>query len=343
MKKLLAGVLVGALTLISTVNVSAFTESCSGQWGGDSGVNYNYISDGTLIVKGTNGTESITVKHDTATDINDADFKNVIIDNVENVGVGTDYIFNHYYTTNLTSFYVNATNVGKLADLRRYCEVEFGEDVQSIGSQALGSGNFETDVPIKITIPSSVTSLADDWITLWRADITIVCEYGSAAYNWAVDKQDNGRVDVNIELYDYSAYSNVTIDNTQKYTIVVPETITFNWSNLGWECDTFLGVIGTVPNGASLKIKTDESFTILGETISSVETVNVSTEDSNTVNSNTFLVTTLDKDALDNATDDIEVNDATETGYRIDYTCVTDSVKLMKQSYSGVMKFMVTE
>lgn len=341
LKKITAGLVVCTVAIVSAVSANAFTGSSAGQWGSDVGVEYNYNSDGTLVIRGTDGTEDITSVCDSTLA---SDISNIIIDNVDSVGTNT-YIFdaNARY---IDSFYINATNVGKITNqgtVPNYTTIVFGNDVRTVGSHAFGEAKYSATNQLKVVIPSTVTSLADDWIELYKGNITVVCEYGSEAYNWALSKQNISNVTVNIELADYTAYSNVIIDNTQQYAIVVPETISFSWSNLGWECDTFLGIIGTLPDGVSLTVKTDDTFTVLGDTVASLETVKVSTEDVNTVKSNQMLITTISKDVLANATDTIEVNTETKTGYKIDYNCITESEKLMKQTYNGAMKFLVAE
>ena len=341
LKGIMTGLLVGILTVIGTVSAHAFVESSSGQWGSDVGVEYNYNSDGTLVIKGTNGTEIISSECDSNLALN---VKNVIIDNANEIGT-SEYIFGQN-SAYVESYYINVTNVKKVTSIGiqpSYNTIVFGNDVETIGAQAFGEGNYSSHNHLKIVIPSNVTSIADNWIKLYSGDVTVVCEYGSEAYNWALSKQNISNVTVNIELADYTAYSNVIIDNTQQYAIVVPETISFSWSNLGWECDTFLGIIGTLPDGVSLTVKTDDTFTVLGDTVASLETVKVSTEDVNTVKSNQMLITTISKDVLANATDTIEVNTEAKTGYKIDYNCITESEKLMKQTYSGAMKFLVAE
>lgn len=347
MKKIISALLISSLLLINTVKVSAFVGSSSGQWGEDEGVNYVYNSDGTLLIKGTNGTEVVDSVCDSSMM---KELKNIVVDNVGNVGVGSTYVFEHTSSLDLGYCYVNAETVesfikAKMSTTSYFIEADtiiFGDNVKSIAEYAFNGDLYARNKPMKIVIPATVTSIADTCMNFDVGEFTIVCEYGSEAYNWASNKQNyhwGSSVKINIELSDFTAYSSVVLDATQGYDLVVPETIYFEWGRSGWESNPFVGVIGTIPSAYTLEIKTDESFTVIGDTSAIMEKVNVSTEADNTVVRDQMIVTSIDSDTLSNATDSFEIGSETKQGYKITYKCVTDNSKLVKQVYRGYMKF----
>lgn len=331
-KKVISKLLVASMVLSNTLAVGAFTNSCSGQWSTDTDVNYTYCSDGTLVIKGDSGTESL---YSPCSDVlNEVDVKTVYISNVAEINPSL-YIFNTD-SYNIEYMYIDAVYVDGLINngsTFAIKEVQFGTNVTTLCSDILTA----TD-DLRITIPNNVTSIADDWLYGLGGSIpTIICEYGSEAYNWSLSKGSQ----VNIELMDITAQSEVTVDNTQTFEIIVPESIEFYKSNNGWEGDTYLGVVGEVTG--EIKVTTDKQFKVVGEAIPSTETVTVDTEDSNTVENTLTLVTTISEDTLDNATDSIDVNGNSRQGYKIEYKCTVDSGKIMKQVYKGTVRYIISE
>lgn len=351
MKKIISALLVSSLILINTVKVSAFVGSSSGQWGEDVGVNYNYNSNGTLVIKGTDGTEVVDSVCDSSMV---KELKNIIVDNVGNVGVDSTYVFEHTSSLELGYCYINAETVESFIKAKmsttsyniKTNTIIFGDNVKSIAEYAFNGDVISRDTPTKVVIPATVTSIADTCMNFYSGEFTIVCEYGSEAYNWALNKQSyhqGSRVKINIEIANYTAYSNVVLDASQKYDIVVPETIEFKWSKQGWHSDTYIGVIGVIPDGSYIEIKTDDSFQLLGETVKTLENINVSTDNENTVNRNQMIVTTVTHDILENSTDNFEINNETKIGYKVEYKCIAENNTLIKQTYRGIMKFIIAE
>lgn len=368
-KTILSSLLILSLVVCSNISVvNAFTNSCSGEWSYlCRDVYYNYNSDGTLVFKGTNGTEDLigninTNSNGPVVDAPDdfkknwkTDISTVIFNNLDTVGyyaTGNNAITSTSWvlgltsgdSCNITTIICDANKMGSFArNLNSLEYFSFGSNAEAIGKGAFGEAAITTGA--KIVIPSNVTTIDENCMYITSdTNITVVCDYGSAAYNWAVDRAAAyPDATINIELTDITASSAVELDNTQKYEVIVPETTEFAYSNEGWKGDTFLGIVGTVPNGVELKVKTDSSFIILGDEIISAESVTVSTEDENSVKSGATWVTTLDKDTIDTATDTIEYNNETKQGYKIDYKCVVNSGKLMKQTYNGTINFLITE
>lgn len=335
------GVLMSVAMLFSTVPANAYTNSCSGNWGKSNSVTYNYCSDGTLFIEG-DGTEFLTSGYDDV--VNSGDIKNLYIKNIDEIERrdGLTYLLPSGLADSIEYCYLDAGTMSYIlgndysSSLK---EVVFGNNVTTLGSYVLAATEG-----IRITMPSTITSINDDWIIIRHdeVDITIVCEYGSEAYQWAFQKQKGGYYkNINIELMDVVAKSAVTLDNTQKYQVVVPETIELEKHETGWGCETYLGVVGELDN--FITIKTSKSFNIIGEDIPSTEKVLVSTEDENLVDDENLVIVKIEADDLANATDDIEINDTTESGYKIDYTCDVENGKVMKQVYSGYMTFIVSE
>lgn len=351
--KKLVGMLMCGVLLANTIPANAFTNSCSGQWGEDVGVNYNYNSDGTLVIKGETGTESLTAKAGTSafgtgelsTKWKD-DVKSIMIENINCLNpsiVNSNAIFSGNTYGNLEYVFINAETTGAFADsIGNIKTIVFGDKVRTINQ------NFaflKDSANLTIYIPSTVTYIDEEAFPgLGKyCNVNVVCEYGSVAYNWAkhIDSAYI-HVNVNIELYETQSTSQVVIDNRALYEIIVPENTTFKYTSDGWVADTFCGVVGTLPEGLDLTIKTDEEFRVIGDEIIAVENVSTTTEDSLSSTANGIITTTLDKATLDSKPHEIQINDTTtEPGYKIDYKCKTQSPHLMKQSYSGVIKFLI--
>lgn len=335
------GVLMSVAMLFSTVPANAYTNSCSGNWGNSNSVTYNYCSDGTLFIEG-DGTEFLTSGYDDV--VNSGDIKNLYIKNIDEIERrdGLTYLLPSGLADSIEYCYLDAGTMSYIlgndynSSLK---EVVFGNNVTTLGSYVLAATEG-----IRITMPSTITSINDDWINIRHdeVDITIVCEYGSEAYQWAFQKQKGGYYkNINIELIDVVAKSAVKLDNTQSYQVVVPETIELTKTESGWGCETYLGVVGEIDN--YITIKTSKSFNIVGEDTPSTERVLVSTEDENLVDHDSLVVVKIEKDDLSNATDSIELNGNSEQGYKVEYDCKLENQRVMKQVYSGSMEFIITE
>lgn len=357
-KKLLGMLMCGVL-MFNTIPVGAFTNSCEGQWGNNTGVNYKYNSDGTLIISGETGTESIS--WDSANTVSNApsfqelganwstDVKSVFIDNLSSVFTSNELgwsLFNAV-SHNISYAYLNAEEIGQVFQgVSNIDTIVLGDDVKSIGKGFIFSGNTSNEVAdFTIHIPSTVTSISTDALSVsssWVFNMTVVCEYGSAAYNWAVAMSNRYTSStINIELMDVLAQSNVVVDNSQNYQVVVPETISFEKSADGWFGDSFLGIVGKL-NG-SITVKTNKSFKVVGEDDPSSENVTVSTNNASTTEDNGFLKTTITKQDLEDASDEIDINGTPTQGYLIDYDCKVDSERIMRQKYTGTLYYIISE
>lgn len=358
LKKIFCVLMAGVLLVSNTTIANAFSNSCSGQWSDDEGVSFSYNSDGTLIVVGENGTESATASTTYAfkgTDLDknwSTDVTSIIVENLDTFGPISSSPITMFNNSNHNIQYasINATNVGAVfSRVSTLDTIVFGEDVRTINEKFIEYS--DTSSNITMYIPSTVTYISEkaylySRTSSWSSAIftlNVVCEYGTVGYNWATYmKNAFPNATVNIELYETQATSQIEIDNRALYEIVVPEKTVFKYTTEGWVADTYLGVTGTLPEGLDLSIKTDESFKVIGDEIIAVETVDTTTEDANSVTSNGIITTTLNKQILESQPHTIDLDENTsEGGYKIDYQCKTQSPYLMKQSYSGVIKFLI--
>lgn len=352
--KKLVGMLMCGVLLANTIPANAFTNSCAGDWGADSGVKYSYNSDGTLVIKGETGSETLSYQagvqafgtgSDLATNRNQ-DIKSIIVDNLSCFSTSTSvssaiFMGNNYGSIEYVS--INAETLGAFVDsVGNIKTIVFGDKVRTIKKNF---APLRDSITLTLYIPGTVTFIDEEAFPGLGTycTVNVVCEYGTAGYNWA-KHIDNSypHVNVNIELYETQATSQVVIDNRALYEIVVPENTTFKYTSDGWVADTFCGVVGTLPEGLDLTIKTDEEFRVIGDEIIAVEKVSTTTEDPLSSTANGIITTTLDKATLDSKPHEIQINETTtEPGYKVDYKCKTQSPHLMKQSYSGVIKFLI--
>lgn len=355
-KKLLGMLMIGVL-LFNTIPVGAFINSCEGQWGTSTGVTYKYNSDGTLVIRGETGSEVIgsdvnNTANNLVTDSTEwalnwsSDVKTVIIDNVDTIfknGSTASYCMFGSNKIKHISLNARVIDTGVFARLTSAETIILGEDVRRIESKAF---NAWTDDKFTIYMPSTIEYIAEDAYHSYgsgiQPNITVVCEYGSTAYNWAKSlKVQYPSATINIELMDILAQSNVVVDNSQNYQVVVPETISFEKSADGWFGDSFLGLVGRL-NGY-VTVKTNKSFKVVGEDDPSSENVTVSTDNASTTEDNGFLKTVVGKQDLADATDEIDINGTPAEGYRIDYECKVDSERIMRQKYTGTLNYIISE
>lgn len=352
-KKLIGAVMIGVV-LCNTIPVGAFINSCEGQWGTSTGVTYKYNSDGTLVIRGETGSEVIgsgadntannLVTGSTEWALNwSSDVKTVIIDNVDTIFKNGSTAYYMFSSNKIKHISLNARviDTGVFDRLTSAETIILGEDVRRIESKAF---NAWTEDKFTIYMPSTIEYIAEDAYHSYgsgiQPNITVVCEYGSTAYNWAKSlKVKYPSATINIELADVLAKSNVEVDNSQNYQVVVPETISFGKSEDGWSAHSFLGVVGSL-NGY-ITVKTSKSFKVVGEDNPSSENVTVTTDDGE--EDGGFLKTRITKEGLANATDDIDINGTPTLGYRIDYDCKVDNERIMRQKYVGTLNYIITE
>ena len=355
------GVVALSLTMIVEVKtpVNAFTSDQSGYLG-KKGLTYDYSSSGVLTIKGDSslgefnklvlgiGTSSSDDSQDTrlyldnsftqVSNLNFSDVKTLVIKDIDTLCKDSSYMvlsqlpnvesvifegdiksISHFFSTSLSL---------------RYLEIP--STVTELGSSVLEVWDNTTQVKLKI--PSSVTNIADDMIHCYNGGgykaKTIVCEKGSAAYEYAAQK---GCI---IELYDSSVECEATLNNDITWGIVTPEDITFAYSSDGWIADTWVGITGDLSQSSTLTVTTDDNFDILGDTKTDIQNVEVTSDDGNTSTSAGSIITTLNNSKLQAGKVNVDTIGAV---YKIPYKCKTTSSSLLRQKYIGTVKFIVNE
>ena len=356
------------LMISNMVTSFAYSDSCEGVWGTNTDVNWSYNSSGVLTINGTTeGGSAITSSIISAVSRSPlsgskyaTDVSSIYINNISSItGTFSAPVFYKSGTNSITGFtglkeiilgeglnsisygFVVPASVTRVVFPDSLTKIGYLAVVNSVGSSTFGSSLTSKDTclryPLKVVIPSSVTSIAD--LAFGNAEkvktnLTVVCEAGSEAYNWAIAHE------CQIELMDASTSCEATLNNDIEWGIVTPEDMIFQYSSEGWIADTFIGVTGTMPDGHTLTVTTDGNFAILGEKKGDLQKVNVTTEDEKTVtNELKQLVTTLSKSDLSDASETM----GEEIGYKIAYKCQTESSTLLRQTYNGTVKFIITE
>ena len=354
------GVVALSLTMIVEVKtpVNAFTSDQSGYLG-KKGLTYDYSSSGVLTIKGDSslgefnklvlgiGTSSSDDSQDTrlyldssftqVSNLNFSDVKTLVIKDIDTLCKdNSSMVLSQLPNVKSVIFEGNIKSISNFFSTAlslRYLEIP--STVTELGSSVLEVWDNTTQVKLKI--PSSVTNIADDMIHCYTGGykaITIVCEKGSEAYNYATEKG------INVELYDATTECIATLNNDITWGIVTPEDITFAYSSDGWIADTWVGITGDLSQSSTLTVTTDDNFDILGDTKTDIQNVEVTSDDGNTSTSAGSIVTTLNNSKLQAG----KVNvDTIGDVYKIPYKCKTTSSSLLRQKYIGTVKFIVNE
>lgn len=327
---------------------------------------YSYNSSGILTITGTPVSKTITesslfvgskytftnveyVQGQTGSDVLTIPAANINTINVSDVKVINLNDFDAIGTTNNPLLYMGFENLetvilgdgikkvqGLLAGAytKKVNRLTLPNSVTEIGA-GLVNGSM-INHPLVIEIPSTVTTIADKAIDVTDGieNITFLCEKGSAAYNYATEKG------INVELYDATTECIATLNNDITWNIITPEDINFAYSSEGWVADTWVGVQGSLSPASKLYVSTDETFDILGDTKADIQTVTVSTEDTNTTLTNNIYKTELNNTKLQAGKVAV---DGTDDAYKITYKCKVNSPTILRQTYKGTVKFIINE